>query len=188
MGEKYLLDSNTIIDYTSRLLPASAMSEIDVIINEKFITSIVVKIEVLGFNGPKDKMKQLGVFIGLAEVTPLNDTIADQTIELRKKHKKLGLGDAIIAATALVYNFTIITRNTTDFKNIDKLRKSFAVVVINFPFLNNSTSAKPFFMLVKMSSLVGSLYSKAAKSLWCFFSSFHSLYGIKTPVLLPLLS
>jgi len=27
--------------------------------------------------------------------------------------------DAIVAATALIHNFTLITRNTKDFKNID---------------------------------------------------------------------
>ena len=41
-----------------------------------------------------------------------------KTIELRKNYK-LKLGDAIIAATALVYNLKIITRNTTDFKLIE---------------------------------------------------------------------
>ncbi|MCF8232854.1 MAG: hypothetical protein K9J27_11755 [Bacteroidales bacterium] len=37
------------------------------------------------------------------------------------KHK-IKLPDAIIAATSLVYDLTLITRNSTDFKNIDELR------------------------------------------------------------------
>jgi len=32
------------------------------------------------------------------------------------------LPDAIIAATALVYDLTLVTRNVADFKNIDRLK------------------------------------------------------------------
>lgn len=52
---------------------------------------------------------------------PLDDDIIKKTIQLRRTYKKLKLGDAIIAATALVYSFTLITCNTKDFKNIEGL-------------------------------------------------------------------
>jgi predicted nucleic acid-binding protein len=122
MGQRFLLDSNTVIDYTSQLLPDTATTSIDNIVDEAFIISIVVKIEVLGFNGQPGKMKKLERFLQLATIVPLNDDIVDKTIELRKKHKKLGLGDAIIAATASVNNYTLITRNIADFKNIYGLK------------------------------------------------------------------
>jgi predicted nucleic acid-binding protein len=48
--------------------------------------------------------------------------VTQQTILLRRQYKKLKLGDAIIAATALVNNLTIITRNTSDFKNITDIK------------------------------------------------------------------
>jgi predicted nucleic acid-binding protein len=38
-----------------------------------------------------------------------------------RKANKIKLPDAIITAPALVYNFTLITRNTKDFKNIEGL-------------------------------------------------------------------
>ena len=41
-------------------------------------------------------------------------------IEIRKIHR-IKLPDAIIAATAIIYNMTVITRNVFDFKNIDGL-------------------------------------------------------------------
>ena len=44
----------------------------------------------------------------------------NETIALRKI-QKIKLPDAIIAATALVHNLTIISRNTSDFKNITGL-------------------------------------------------------------------
>ncbi|WP_256565294.1 PIN domain-containing protein [Dyadobacter chenhuakuii] len=40
--------------------------------------------------------------------------------EIRKLHN-LKLPDAIIAATAMVYNLTLVTRNTKDFSNISGL-------------------------------------------------------------------
>lgn len=82
----------------------------------------MVKIEVLGFEDINAKMKVMEEFLGIANVLPLDDVVALQTIALRKLHKKLKLGDAIIAATALVYNLSLISRNTSDFKNIDGLK------------------------------------------------------------------
>jgi len=52
---------------------------------------------------------------------PLDDVVTAKTINLRRVYKKLKLGDAIIAATALAYNFNLVTRNTKDFKNIEGL-------------------------------------------------------------------
>ena len=66
-------------------------------------------------------MVQIKEFIGLAKVLALDETVAEKTILLRHEFRKLQLGDAIIAATALVHNLTLITRNTSDFKNIKGL-------------------------------------------------------------------
>ena len=122
MGQKYLLDSNTIIDYTSNYLQPLGNKIIDEIINDHFIISIIVKIEVLGFNGNSDSMLRLERFLDFAQVIMLSEAIAHKTIELRKKYRKLGLGDAIIAATALVNNLTVITRNLKDFQGIENIK------------------------------------------------------------------
>jgi len=53
-------------------------------------------------------------------VLDLTNNVVETCINIRKKHKTK-LPDAIIAATALVYDLTIISRNTSDFKNIDGL-------------------------------------------------------------------
>jgi len=53
-------------------------------------------------------------------VLDLTNNVVETCIIIRKKHKTK-LPDAIIAATALVYDLTIISRNTSDFKNIDGL-------------------------------------------------------------------
>ena len=121
MGQKFIIDSNVIIDYTASRLPKKGSDFVEQIFNSDFIISVVVKIEVLGFDDLAKKMLKLEEFVNTATILSLDDAITKQTIFLRRQHKKLKLGDAIIAATAMVHNLTLITRNAADFKNIAKL-------------------------------------------------------------------
>jgi predicted nucleic acid-binding protein len=118
MGKRFLIDSNVLIDYTAARLPQKGSDFVEDVFNTDFLISVAVKIEVLGFNDAPSKMAGMELFLNTATVLPLDEAITKQTIELRRQYKKLKLGDAIIAATALVYNLTLITRNTSDFKNI----------------------------------------------------------------------
>lgn len=120
MGKKYLIDTNVIIDYTSNLLTKEGFDFIEKVFNTDFNISVIVEIESLGYNEELSKMARLEAFLSMANVIPLDQIITKKTIDLRR-NKKLKLGDAIIAATALVYDLTIITRNTSDFKNVDGL-------------------------------------------------------------------
>jgi len=65
--------------------------------------------------------KYCTIFIEEAMIFELEKAIKIKTAEIRKVHK-IKLPDAIIAATALIYNLTLITRNAKDFKNIDGLK------------------------------------------------------------------
>ena len=118
MGPRYLLDANAVIDYVGNKLPESAALAMDKLIDEELITSIVVRIEVLGFNGLPADMSELSAFLAIADLFYIDDIIAEKTIELRKNYRKLKLGDALIEATALVHGLTIVSRNTKDFQNI----------------------------------------------------------------------
>ena len=59
-------------------------------------------------------------FISDCKVIELENPIKYQTAEIRKKHN-IKLPDAIIAATALIFNLDLVTRNVKDFKNIKGL-------------------------------------------------------------------
>jgi len=98
-------------------LPEKAALVLDGYFNVGFTISIISKIEVIGFNLQYDELEKLVDFIALANLVYIDSIIAEKTIELRKAYK-IKLPDAIIAATALVYNLSIITRNVADFKNI----------------------------------------------------------------------
>ena len=65
-------------------------------------------------------MKQATEFIQNFIVIGLEEAIILRTIALRKL-LKIKLPDAVIAATAIVHDLTLITRNTDDFKNIPGL-------------------------------------------------------------------
>ncbi len=120
MGQRFLIDTNVIIDYTSNRLDPKTSASLEDIFNSDFNTSIIVKIELLGYNDSPGKMQLLEEFLNTAIILSLDNAVAQKTIELRKV-KKIKLRDAIIAATALVYGFTIVTRNTVDFINIPGL-------------------------------------------------------------------
>lgn len=117
----YVIDSNAVIDYLGGLMPQSGMSFMNSIINETPIISIITQIEVLGFNNPAEIEVLLDHFIQDSLVISLNDEIVKTTIAIRKK-SKIKTPDAIIAATAIVLDYALITRNTGDFKKINSLK------------------------------------------------------------------
>lgn len=84
--------------------------------------TLVSKIEVLGWlNASKTQLQPLYDFMEIAHILPIDEAVVDKTIEIRQR-KKIALGDAIIAATALVYDLIVISHNISDFRNIDNLQ------------------------------------------------------------------
>ena len=117
MGQKYLLDTNAILDFMGKKLPEESQVFLSEIIDDQINISSINKMELLGFSNVEQDLVD---FVGFAEIYHIDDKIIDQTIELRKKYK-IKLPDAIIAATAIVHNFTLISRNSSDFLKITEL-------------------------------------------------------------------
>lgn len=84
--------------------------------------SIVSQIEALGFAGLVP-VESEAIELALESLPswPLTDATAKRAIALRRR-RRMKLGDAIIAATALEYSVTLVTRNEDDFKNIPGLK------------------------------------------------------------------
>lgn len=118
---QYLIDTNAVIDYLGSKIPASGIDFMNTVIDAVPNVSVVTKIEVLGFNAPEQHYKTLSDFINDATVLDLTNNVVEASIAIRKKHKTK-LPDAIISATAIVYDLVLISRNTSDFKNIDGLK------------------------------------------------------------------
>jgi predicted nucleic acid-binding protein len=120
MGKTFLMDANTIIDYLDGKLPLKGMAFVGNVVDDQAKLSIIAKIEVLGFNTNPTADKILTDFMNAAKILNLDDSIVNETISLRKNYR-IKLPDAIMAATSLVNDLTLITRNVADFKNITGL-------------------------------------------------------------------
>jgi predicted nucleic acid-binding protein len=118
MEQKYLIDTNVLIGAQMNSLPQAGMRFMAETIDKDFTVSFITYIEFLGY---KDITKETEGFIALANVLEINKEIIQTCVNLRKS-KIVKLPDAIIAATALVNNLTLITRNISDFKNIPRLK------------------------------------------------------------------
>ncbi len=69
-----------------------------------------------------DKMPLIEEFVNLAAILQLDSLVTKKSIEVRIKHKKLKLGEAIIPATAITYNLILVTNKIKDFANIKDLK------------------------------------------------------------------
>ncbi|MEH1875299.1 type II toxin-antitoxin system VapC family toxin [Nostoc sp.] len=113
-----LLDSNIII-YSAQ----SENGQLRELIAEYApAVSALSYLEVLGYHLLKEEQRQyFEEFFQVAQVLPISQDVLNQAVILRQQ-KRMTLGDAIIASTALVYGLTLITRNTDDFRWITQIR------------------------------------------------------------------
>ena len=114
---KYLFDSNILIYHLKGSLNQRGSDLILEGLTGEGAYSVISKIELLGFNQTPTEEKQARLFLSGLENLELTANIVEQTIQLRKK-QKIKLPDAAIAATARIYQLTLITRNTSDFLKI----------------------------------------------------------------------
>jgi predicted nucleic acid-binding protein len=118
--EKYLIDTNVAIDFLANRFSGGNKKKIHKIIDQIPNFSIITKIELLGFSTSESNLLILENFVNDSQIQLLSDEIVQKTIEIRRKYK-IKLPDAIIAATAMVNQLTLVKRNISDFRNIDGL-------------------------------------------------------------------
>ena len=131
MGLAFIWDTNTVIYYLQRQFPIKAEQFIDrVLENNQPAIFIITEIELLCWRATSEEsMIIVRSFISRAVIYDLDESIKLRTIEVRKGFK-LKLPDAIIAASALVKDHVLITRNISDFQKIPGLK-------LIDPFLSN---------------------------------------------------
>ena len=122
MGLNYLCDTNTIIYFLQRQFSEAAELYIDELFKrEQPVMSTITEIELLSWKSVSETDNEIiKKFIGDSKVIELEPAIKMKASEIRKK-TGIKLPDAIIAATALVYNLTLITRNVKDFKKVGEI-------------------------------------------------------------------
>ena len=119
MGKRYLIDTNILSDYFGEKLPLNGLDFIDTLVNENPQISVMTRIESLSYLTPQ--IETFRSFISYSTVFDLTEDIIIRTIALRQS-RRIKIPDAIIAATALEYDLTLITHNTSDFQGIPNLK------------------------------------------------------------------
>ena len=122
MAERYLTDSSAAIKYLNATFPEKGMVFLDKELNKERIISFVTEIELLSWNPPDIlDISVYELFIKSAQIISIDDNIIRETIAIRKSHN-LKIPDAIIAATAIIHNFTLISDNDKDFGKVKRLK------------------------------------------------------------------
>ncbi len=117
---EYLIDTNILIYHIKGSQPATDLIT-NLIVQHSFNISILTKIEFLGWDKhTPDGFEKCNRLIENANIYPVDDNIASKAIELKRK-VKIKLADAVIAATALLNNLKLVTKNVDDFKGIEEL-------------------------------------------------------------------
>jgi toxin FitB len=112
-----LLDSNIII-YASQ--PEHEQLR-KLISEEATCVSAISKVETLGYHRLSEiERRLLEAFFAEAFLLAVSEPIVDQAVALRQQ-RRVTLGDALIASTAIVHTLPLITHNSDDFAGIDGL-------------------------------------------------------------------
>ncbi|HOO84234.1 MAG TPA: type II toxin-antitoxin system VapC family toxin [Prolixibacteraceae bacterium] len=118
MGTRYLIDTCAVIKYLQNSFPEKGLIFLDSILDKECQISFITQIELLAWrNNNESSLAIYKQFIKGSKILYINDIVINEAIEIRKK-TKVKLPDAIIAATALCYNLTLISDNDKDFNLI----------------------------------------------------------------------
>lgn len=119
----YLWDTNIAIYFLQQQFSPEAEKFVDDLVKiEKPVISVITEIELLCWKTANESdLQVLKNFINETTVIELDRNIKLKTADIRKNYL-IKLPDAIIAATAFVYDLSLITHNYKDFENISGLR------------------------------------------------------------------
>jgi toxin FitB len=113
-----ILDTNILI-YSGDSVHAPLL--LPYVLDKNNAFSTISKVETLRFS--RITLAQVTYFESVFQVLnslPVTDDIVEQAIKLRQQ-RKMTLGDALIAATALIHQRVLVTRNISDFDWISGL-------------------------------------------------------------------
>ncbi len=119
--EQYLVDTNIVSDYFSASYSAKGIGFMDTVIDARPNLSVISQIELLSWKTDIDTEKSVKDFIRDSVILDISADVIDCCIMVRRS-KRIKTPDAIIAATALVRNYILVTSNERDFKNIRNLK------------------------------------------------------------------
>jgi len=119
--EQYLIDTNVVSDYFSASLPISGLNFMDAVIDAVPNLSVITQIELLCWKTDSLEEQRVKDFIEDSVVLDITPNVILHCVDIRR-NRKVKTPDAIIAATAIAYDLTLISNNEKDFSQINGLR------------------------------------------------------------------
>lgn len=124
----YLIDTNVISELT-RKSPDSGVTQFLATRDDLALSVITLhELEYGRVTAPADKQPRLDDFMSIiqarfgASILPIDTAIGETAARQRGSRAAFGkpllLADSLIAATATVHGFTLVTRNTKDFEQL----------------------------------------------------------------------
>ena len=126
----YLIDTDWVIDLLANV--PEAVQLLDRLAQDGIAISIITYME--AYQGversphPEEAQNKLSALLDSLPVVSLSPAVAQRCARLRETLRKQGKRvnarslDLIIAATALEYNLTLVTRNTEDYADVPGLK------------------------------------------------------------------
>lgn len=118
--EKYLVDTTVLVDHLRDLPYATEFLK-----QSDSVISMITAAELIQGVRNKNEQKSIQKLINQFEINWGGVQIGQLAIHLLERYflqYNLRLLDALIAATALTFNFTLVTGNVSDFKFIENLK------------------------------------------------------------------
>ena len=119
--EQYLIDTNVVSKYFSSSLHEAAMQFMDKVFDAVPNLSVITQIELLCWKVEEDIEQEISNFLSDSIVLDISQKVIENCVKIRKG-RKIKTPDAIIAASAIAYGYTLITNNEKDFSNIKGLK------------------------------------------------------------------
>jgi len=122
MAEGYLIDTSAAIKYLNGTFSSKGLKYMDDIVDVESVISFISEIELQVWKPTNpDDIVVYQKFVSSSIVLGLQEGIIAETIRVRKTYN-LKLPDALIAATCLVNNLTLVADNDKDFAKVKSLK------------------------------------------------------------------
>jgi predicted nucleic acid-binding protein len=116
---RHLFDSNVLILYLGDALDAATITLLETSVENKTAAiSVITRAETLAWSKHTASTLALATaFVDSFQNIQINTSIADEAARIRRE-QNVKLPDALIAATALTQQMTLVTANVKDFERI----------------------------------------------------------------------